>query len=87
MYFWKNVNGGEERRDATKERKEKGSPGGCYNIEEKNKFEVNKEKRFWKGKGKESMGKNKVREKVFLTKAYRLLLFFIGDIIIIIAEN
>ena len=30
MYFWKKkVNGGEERRDATKERKEKGSPGGC----------------------------------------------------------
>ena len=32
-----------------------------------------------KGKGKESMGKNKVREKVSLTKA----LFLIGDIIIV----
>lgn len=55
MYFWKKkVNGGEERRDATKERKEKGKKrkrqAQVDVIEEKNKFEGNKEKRFWRKK-------------------------------------
>ena len=85
----KKVNGGEERRDATKERKEKGkkekaSPGGCNWREEQvwgkqGKEVLEEEKVDGKGKGKESMGKNKGREKVSLTKA----LFFIGDIIIV----
>lgn len=85
QYFWKkNVNGGEERRDATKKRKEKGSPGGCNWREEQvwgkqGKEVLEGEKVDGKGKGKESMGKNKVQEKVSLTKA----LFFIGDIIIV----
>ena len=55
----KKVHGGEERRNATKERKEKGKKGKGEKrkrqaqvdvIEEKNKFEGNKEKSFWREK-------------------------------------
>ena len=71
-------------KERKREKKEKGSPGGCNWREEQvwgkqGKEVLEGEKVDGKGKGKESMGKNKVREKVSLTKA----LFFIGDIIIV----
>ena len=72
------------KKERKREKKEKGSPGGCNWREEQvwskqGKEVLEGEKVYGKGKGKESMGKNKVREKVSLTKA----LFFIGDIIIV----
>lgn len=71
-------------KERKREKKEKGSPGGCNWREEQvwgkqGKEVLEGEKVDGKRKGKESMGKNKVREKVSLTKA----LFFIGDIIIV----
>ena len=65
------------KKERKREKKEKASPGGCNWREEQvwgkqGKKVLEEEKVDGKGKGKESMGKNKVREKVFLTKAYRL---------------
>jgi len=72
------------KKERKREKKEKASPGECNWREEQvwgkqGKELLEGEKVDVKGKGKESMGKNKVREKVSLTKA----LFLIGDIIIV----